>query len=146
MSIFRNTSDLNNCGVNRQEALLDVQRGVGEVDVLVLRLAGVDGLTQCRIALVRHAVANDVSFCHHAVTVWGSGSACVDVDSELFTLGVKFLATVCQRSRQGLRVASTGEARDAEGITMIDKLCSLVGGHYLAAQTGMCDAIRHVIS
>ena len=84
---------------------------------------------QNRIGVVWGAEANGVCLRENAVAVRGGGCAGEDVDLEFFTSSVSGLRLLCDRNGQGLRVASTGEAGNADAVAVVDELSRFLSGN-----------------
>ena len=119
---------------------------MGQVNVLVLGLTGVELITQVWIRVIRGAVVNRVGFCQHTITLRSGGSTSEQVDLEFFALVVGSLRLVSDRGRQRLWVAGASKARHTDLVAIVDVLRSLFRGSDLVFKEFVKDTVSHVIS
>ncbi len=129
-----------------EEALLHLLTEVGEVDVPVLRLTGVDLPAQDRIGVVGGAETDGVGLGEDTVTVDGGRGAGEQLDLEVVAAVVGRLGALGDGGGEGLGVTRSGESRGAHLVAVVDELRGLLRRHDLRLQSAVCDAIRHSFS
>jgi len=123
-----------------EEALGDLRAHVGQMDVLVVRRAVVDGRAHLGVRLVRGAVRDAAGAREGAVEFRGRRGSGPHADAELLAAVVRGVDHSGERLRERLRVAGAGEAREADVPAVLDQLCGVVSRHDLVPERLATDA------
>ncbi len=120
-----------------EEAEPDELGDVGEMDVDVLHLAGVDALPAGGVGLVGQAHLHAVDHGQRAVELGGGGGARPDPDPEVEPVQVRVHDPAGQCRRHCLRVARAGEAAHSDVDPGHDQRGGLLGRHDLRRKGGV---------
>ncbi len=125
------------------EAEPGVLGDMGQVDVHVFHLAGVDAAAQVRIRHVGQAQLHAAGAGQHAVQLRGRGGAGEHVDLEVAARGVLGFHQPGERTGDGLGVAGAGEAAHGHRHPRLHQGGGLLGRHQEVKELGVMDPIVH---